>query len=309
MNFQQTFDGISWEQGLISVVILLSAFIAAQIVNRILGKLLSDARRILKVQSTNYRFFLHMVSAGIYFMALILVFYMVPSLRALSVTLFAGAGIFAAIIGFASQQAFSNIIAGVFIVIFKPFRVGDYVHVGTLYKGYVSDITLRHTVLHTFQNSHIIIPNSTVSSDTVINFSYEDERVCRFVEIGISFNSDLDKALRILQEECEYHPLCIDGRTPEEIAAAEPKVAVRVTGIGPYSVNLKAWAWTARVEDSWVLGFDLNRNLKLRFDREGIVIPYPHQTLHFTGPETPLATVPAAEPNYRQGGRVNEPGE
>lgn len=304
------FSQITWNQGLVALIILFTAFLAAQIVQRIVRKLLADARTILKVKSTNYRFALHVVSASIYLMAFILVFYMVPSLRALSVTLFAGAGILAATIGFASQQAFSNIIAGIFIVIFKPFRVGDYIHVGTLYKGYVSDITLRHTVLHTFQNSDIIIPNSTVSTDTVVNFSYNDDRVCRFVEIGISFNSDLDKALRILQEECEKHPYCIDGRTPEEKAAGDPIVPVRVTGIGPYSVNLKAWAWTAHVEHSWILGFDLNRNLELRFDQEGIVIPYPHQTLHFVGPDSPVSlTDPSAAPSFNPGGRINEPGE
>lgn len=304
------FSDITWPQGLTALVILVLAFVSAQIINRVLSKLLSDARAILKVKSTNYRFFLHAVSAIIYLLAFILVFYMVPSLRALSVTLFAGAGILAATVGFASQQAFSNIISGIFIVIFKPFRVGDYVHVGSEYKGYVADITLRHTVLHTFQNSDIIIPNSTVSSDTVVNFSYNDNRVCRFVEIGISFQSDMDKALRILQEECEKHPLCIDGRTPAEIAAGEPVVAVRVTGIGAYSVNLKAWAWTATVEDSWVLGFDLNRTLKLRFDQEGIVIPYPHQTLHFIASgNAPFNSGTVDQPGYQSGGRINEPGE
>jgi small-conductance mechanosensitive channel len=305
---ESALKSLSWEQGLISGLILVAAFVSAQVINRILGKLFSDAGRILKVRSENYRFFRHMVSAGIYFMAIILVFYMVPSLRALSVTLFAGAGIFAAIIGFASQQAFSNIVAGIFIVIFKPFRVGDYVHVGNNYKGYVSDITLRHTVLHTFENSDIIIPNSTVSSDTVINFSYNDDRVCRFVEIQISFGSDLDKALQVLQEECQNHPLCIDGRTPAEKAAGEPIVPVRVTAIGPYGVHLKAWAWAATVENSWYLGFDLNRNLKLRFDKEGIVIPYPHQTLHFIGPDSPVASAQSGA-TYQQGGRINEPGE
>jgi small conductance mechanosensitive channel len=303
------FEELSWEQAVVSVLILLGAFLTAQVFNRVLGKLLSDARRILKVKSTNYKFFLRVVSAGIYFLALVLVIYMVPSLRALSVTLFASAGIFAAIVGFASQQAFSNIVAGIFIVIFKPFRVGDYVHVGTQYKGYVSDITLRHTVLHTFQNTDIIIPNSTVSTDVVVNYSYNDDRVCRHVEMDISFDSDMDKALRILQEACESHPLCIDGRTPEEKAAGEAIVPVRVIGVGPYAVRIKAWAWTARVEDSWVLGFDLNRTLKLRFDQEGIVIPYPQQTVHLNGPGYGLGSRELEQPGYRPGGRTGEPGE
>ncbi len=296
---------------MIPAIVLILAFVTAQIISRILRKLFNDAGRILKVKATNYQFFLHMVSALIYFMAIVLIIYSVPSLRALSVTLFAGAGILAAIVGFASQQAFSNIVAGIFIVIFKPFRVGDYVHVGTLYKGYVSDITLRHTVLHTFQNTDIIIPNSTVSTDTVINFSYEDPRVCRFVEVDISFDADMDKALRILQEECEKHPLCIDGRSTQEKINGDPVVAVRVVSVGPYAVRLKAWAWTARVEDSWMLGFDLVRTLKVRFDQEGIRIPFPSQTIQFSGSPFIAASSSPNSPDagFVPGGKTSEPGE
>jgi small-conductance mechanosensitive channel len=282
------------------------AFVVAQVVHRLLHRGFERASRLLKVEAANYRFFLHLVSASIYFLAVVLVFYLTPSLRALSVTLFAGAGILAAAIGFASQSAFSNIIGGIFIVIFKPFRVGDYVHIGNDRKGYVSDINLRHTVLHTFSNTHIIIPNSAVSSDTVLNYNFKDERVCRFIEVSISYESDLDKALGILQAECENNPRCIDVRSPEKIASGEPKVTVRAVAFEESGIRLKAWAWVANVEDSWELNFELTRSLALEFRKAGIEIPYPHRTVQIKGGKLPGMGGGSGRMGFMPGGRGDD---
>ncbi len=269
-----------------AAIILVLAFLAAQILHRILTRGVDRASRLIKVDPARYRFFLHLISASIYLMAVILVFYLTPSLRALSVTLFAGAGILAATIGFASQAAFSNIIGGVFIVIFKPFRVGDYVNIGP-HKGYVRDINLRHTVLHTFQNTDIIIPNSTVSSDTVVNFAHYEDAICRHVEVTVSYESDLDKALDILQRCCAEHRLCIDRRTEEEIASGEPKVDVQAIAFEDSGIRIKAWAWTNTLEDSWVLGFETVRSIAKGFREAGIEIPYPHRTVQLKGGSLP----------------------
>jgi small-conductance mechanosensitive channel len=270
----------------VAAIILVVAFVFAQILHRILHRGVDRASRLIKVDPARYRFFLHVISASIYLLAIILVFYLTPSLRALSVTLFAGAGILAATIGFASQAAFSNIIGGVFIVLFKPFRVGDYVHVGP-HKGYVKDINLRHTVLHTFENTDIIIPNSTVSSDTVINYAHYDDLVCRHVEVSVAYETDLDKALDILQRCCAEHPCCIDHRTKEEIASGEPKVDVKTLAFEDSGIRLKAWAWTASVEDSWKLGFETVKSIAEGFREAGIEIPYPHRTVQLKGGKLP----------------------
>ena len=84
----------------------------------------------------------------------------IPSLKNLGTALFAGAGVMAAVKGFASQAAFSNIISGVFVILFKPFRVGDIVQLTNGLKGKVTDITFRHTVIKDYENRRIIIPNS-----------------------------------------------------------------------------------------------------------------------------------------------------
>ena len=212
-------------------------------------------------------------------MAGVLIIYRLPGGKALAVSLFAGAGIFAAIVGFASQQAFSNIVGGIFIVIFKPFRVDDLIQVGADRMGFVVDITLRHTVIRDFNNRRIIIPNSVISAETVLNFTIEDQKICRWVEIGISYDSDINLAKKIMQEEALKHPLLIDNRTEEDIAEGKPQVDVRVIGFGDSSVNLRAWIWANSNGEAFAIHTDLNESIKARFDAEGIEIPFPYRTL------------------------------
>ena len=182
-------------------------------------------------------------------------------------------------LAFASQAAFANIIGGVFIVIYKPFRVGDMVDLGPDRVGIVEDINLRHTVIRDFQFRRIIIPNATISNETILNSNYGDDRIRKHIHFGISYDSDIDRALSIIAEEAEKHPLSIDGRTPEEKVAGDPVVRVRVIGFGDSSVNLRAWVWTEDPGDAYELSWSLNKIVKQRFDREGIEIPFPYRTV------------------------------
>ena len=197
----------------------------------------------------------------------------------LSVSLFAGAGILAVVIGFASQHAFANIVSGIFIVIFKPFRVGDRITIGTDVRGVVEDINLRHTIIRNFENKRIIVPNSIISNEKIENASIGDEKICRFVEFGISYDSNIDKAMKIMEKEALKHPLHIDNRSDEEKEKNDPIVRVRVIGFADSSVNLRAWVWAKDSPDAFTLGCDLNKSIKERFDKEGIEIPFPYRTI------------------------------
>ncbi|MGB1103494.1 MAG: mechanosensitive ion channel family protein [Crocinitomicaceae bacterium] len=238
------------------------------------------ASQKIKVDPTRYRFAKNALSLIIWLIALGSIASFIPELKSLAVTLFAGAGILVAIIGFAAQEAFSNIIGGIFIVIFKPFRVDDLIKVGDRDYGIVEDITLRHTVILNFENKRIVIPNSVISSETIINDSIEDQKVCRFIEVGNSYDSDLRKAIKILQEVSMAHPESIDNRTDEEKKEGVDQVVVRVN-FGDSSVNLKALVWTADPLAVWRMQSEINIVVKERFDGEGIEIPFPHRTLVF----------------------------
>jgi small-conductance mechanosensitive channel len=262
-----------------AAIVIIIAIIASRIIRRLLKRFFDQSSEHLNVDPTRFRFFRNMVDLVIFTIAGILVVYSIPALRTLGLTLFAGAGIIAAIVGFASQQAFSNIISGIFIVIFRPFRVNDIIKVGSLDAGMVEDITLRHTVIKTFENRRLVIPNTVVSEQTVLNSSIVDERVCVFLDIGISYDSNADKAMAIMQEECMKHPGYIDYRTEEDKEAGLPPIVVRVISLGDSSVNLRAWVWTLGPIRAFETKCDLLKLVKDRFDKEGIEIPFPHRTI------------------------------
>jgi len=251
---------------------------AAFLVGRFFKRLIRRSTEVLKNDPTNYLFLGHSLKATIYIVGFSIAIYMMPGLRVLANSLLAGAGVLALAIGFASQQALSNIISGVFLVIFKPYRIGDRLKVGEKY-GIVEDISLRHTVLRDLYNKRVIIPNSIISNEVIVNSDIEDVRICNRMEIGISYDSDLRKAKAIIKEEILRHPLHIDHRTAQEIEEGEELAPVKVIGHGESSINLRAWAWAKNSPDAFNLECDLWESIKLKFDQEGIEIPFPHRTL------------------------------
>ncbi|MCF8277335.1 MAG: mechanosensitive ion channel family protein [Flavobacteriales bacterium] len=261
------------------VFILLLAFLLTLWVRRFIHKFVSASSIHLKVDPTKYNFIKNAASLIIFSLAAFLIIYSVPELRSLGTTLLASAGIVTAVIAFASQAALSNIISGVFIVIFKPFRVDDMIRMEGDKAGIVEDITLRHTVIRDFQNQRIIVPNSVISEQTIVNAHIGDERMKRQIFFNISYDSNIDKAFMIIAEEAEKHPLIYDGRTEEEKNDGWPLVKCRVIGFGDSSVNLRADVWSRTPEDSWELFCDLNKSVKERFDKEGIEIPFPYRTI------------------------------
>jgi small conductance mechanosensitive channel len=194
-------------------------------------------------------------------------------LRTLSASLLAGAGIFAVAIGFASQKAFSNIISGLFIVIFKPFRINDRVAVGATVAGIIEDITLRHTVVRSYENKRFVIPNSMISEEIIVNSDITDAEICKFAFFKIDYQSDLQKAKQIIQDLAENHPLTLDKREAEDLENNEPKVMVRVTEWSDFAIIIRASIWAKDSADAFVINCELNESVKAAFDENGITIP------------------------------------
>jgi small-conductance mechanosensitive channel len=271
---------IKWLDYLVySIIVIIIAWIILRFLRFLLGKFLKRSSEELNVDPTKYHFLKNGLNFIIYLAAIIVILYTIPEFKSLGVSLFASAGILAAIIGFASQAAFSNIISGIFIVIFKPFRVSDIIQVGDRVTGRVEDITLRHTVVRNFENRRYILPNSVISSEVILNSSIIDQKIANFVIVSISYDSDLDFAMKVMQEEAMNHPSLIDNRTPEEIQYDEPVVLMRVMALSDYSIELRATCWSSDFVDGFMMRTDLIKSIKQRFDREGIEIPFPHRTI------------------------------
>ena len=194
-----------WEQLIFALSVLAITLIVSRILRFLIGRFFRAATRKLKVDPTHYNFFKNAVDFLLLFLAIIIIFRSIPSLRTYGTGLMTGAGVLAAILGLASQSAFSNIVSGFFLVIFKPFSVGDRVKIGSTHTGDVEDITLRHTVIRDFENRRVIIPNSVISNETIVNSTIVDEKICVFVEIAVAFDTNLDLAIKIMQEEAIAH--------------------------------------------------------------------------------------------------------
>jgi small conductance mechanosensitive channel len=228
---------------------------------------------------TNFKFVGNALSTVIYSIGIIFIIREFPPLRTFAGSLLAGAGILAAIVGFASQQAFSNIVSGIFIVMSKPFRVNDRLKIKEIYSGVVEDITLRHTVIRDFENRRIIVPNAVIANEILVNADYNDHPVCKFVEINIGFKADIDKAKSIIFDEIAKHPLYLDRRTEKEKEEGKPLVTVKVVRMTDWALVLRGDAWALNPASAFDLYCDLIENIKKRFDTEGVDIPYPHYVI------------------------------
>lgn len=260
-------------------LVLVAAIILIRVLRYFLGRFLNRQSTQLKVDATKYHFLKNALSFLIILAALITIFSVIPELKQFGITLFASAGILAAIVGFASQAAFSNIVSGVFIVIFRPFRVGDIINISQQYFGTVEDINLRHTTIRDIENKRYILPNSLISSEVIHNYLIDDEKVCNQICFGVGYDANLDQAMQIIQSEAENHPASIDNRTPEEIEKGQTPVMVRVVEWAESAIQLRASVWSQDPVAGFEMKTQLLKSVKDRFDEEGISIPYPHRTV------------------------------
>ncbi len=268
-----------WEQFFFAVSVLVIAFVVGRILRYILGRFLKASARKIKVDPTRYNFLKNAVDFIIFLVATIIIFRSIPSLHYFSTTLITGAGVLAAVIGFASQTAFSNIISGIFLVIFRPFSVGDRVKIGQLYTGDIEDITLRHTVIKDFENKRIIIPNNVISNEIIINSTSVDEKVIMYIDVVIAFDADTNAAIRIIQENAVNHPFYIDNRSPEELRKGDHPVMVRVIAFLETGLQLRGFVWASNAADGFELKCDILQSIKERFMKERIELAYPHRVL------------------------------
>jgi small conductance mechanosensitive channel len=170
-------------------------------------------------------------------------------------------------VGLALQGSLANFAAGVLMIIFRPFRVGDYVEGGGT-AGIVEEIQIFTTKLRTPDNKSIIIPNAKITGDNIVNYSAKDSRRMDMI-VGVSYDDDYDQVKEVLQDI-----LAKDGRILEE-----PPPTIAILEFGDNSVNFAFRPWVKTAE-YWDVYFALTEAIKKRFDEEGITIPYPQRDVH-----------------------------
>jgi small-conductance mechanosensitive channel len=261
---------------IIAITVLLNWFVNSLIRRMTKTRLLSGA-----IDITLLNFLHRLISFLIYSVGIASCLTYIPELKIVGHSILAGAGILTVVGGLASQQVLGNIVSGFMIILFHPFKIGDRVKISDSYTGTVEDITLRETIIRDFENNRIIVPNSQMSSQVLINFNHTDSKICKFIEVGVGYSTNLESAMAIMQDEITKHPLVIDHRTEDEKLQGVPVVIVRVTALGDSSITLKAWVWADNPSDGFVLQCDCYANVKRRFDEEKIEIPFPQRTISF----------------------------
>ena len=181
--------------------------------------------------------------------------------------LLAGLGVVGLVIGFALQDTLSNFAAGMMILIYRPFDVGDLVEAGSV-SGTVSHMSLVNTTIMTLDNQTIIVPNNKIWGDVIRNVTAQTIRRVDMM-FGISYSDDIPQTERILQDILASHEKVLD----------EPEAMVKLHELGDSSVNFIVRPWINR-DDYWDVYWDVTRAVKMRFDEEGISIPFPQRDVH-----------------------------
>ena len=179
----------------------------------------------------------------------------------------AGLGVAGFIVGFALQDSLGNFASGAMILIYRPYDVGDLVEV-TSASGLVKKMNLVSTTIATLDNQILVVPNSKIWGDVIKNVTAQKERRID-LEFGIAYDDDIELAERVLIEIVSAH----------EKVLADPEPTIKLHTLGDSSVNFIVRPWV-KTGDYWNVYWDITREVKLRFDREGISIPFPQRDVH-----------------------------
>ena len=179
----------------------------------------------------------------------------------------AGLGVAGFVIGFALQDTLGNFAAGAMILIYRPYDVDDFVEV-TGASGLVKNMNLVSTTIVTFDNQTLVIPNSKIWGDVIKNVTAQKVRRVD-LEFGIGYSDDIEKTERVLADILDSHEMILET----------PKPMIKLHTLGDSSVNFVVRPWT-KTEDYWDVYWDITREVKMRFDAEGISIPFPQRDVH-----------------------------
>ena len=256
------------------IAVLWSAGIVG--LNKIFGIILKRKEQI------HIKFLRSMSKVILTIMAIICISGLFTTTKALSATLLTSSSLLVGVVVFAAHQVLADVISGVMLSWSRPFNLGEKINISTLgISGIVEDMTVRHTVIRTYHNSRMIIPNSVINKAIVENSNYTSDYIGNYMEVSVSYESDLEKAIEVMKETIASHPLVVDIR-PDPSEGA--KVSVIVKALADDGIILKSTVWTRTLDDNFTACSDIRRLLKANFEREGISIPYRHIHVVTDGP-------------------------
>lgn len=270
-----SFSALDWD-GLIQIgktvgvefigklLIALIIFYVGRIIARMLVK---GIRKILQAQEVDKILESFVCNLTYWIVMIVVIIAAINQIGVQTTSLIAVMGAAGLAIGLALQGSLSNFAAGVLIVIFRPYRVGDFVEAAGI-SGSVQQVQILTTILKTGDNKQIVVPNAQIMESIITNYSANNTRRVDMI-IGVGYDDDLDKVRRTLRE-------LVDA---EDRILKDPECLIAVAELADSSVNFALRPWV-KTSEYWDVKFDLTERIKKRFDQDGISFPFPQQDVH-----------------------------
>ena len=252
---------IGYLQNVFMAIILFFLFWFA---NKLIQQLFGSFLKKMKVEKEPTNLLLKGARVGLYIFAFLTI---ADQLQINIKSLLAGVGVIGLALSFAAKDTVGNIISGIVIIIDKPFKEGDWVSLGSL-DATVTQIRLRTTVLTTFNNETVVVPNQQISQERIINYTITPKIRVK-IPIGIAYKESISAARTALLETTKGDTRILQDPLPRVI----------VTDLGSSSVNLQLRFWIENSDDQYTFIFEYTEKCKLALDKAGIEIPYPHLQL------------------------------
>ena len=269
------FGNTIFENGVVGFIItFLITVIIAKIFSTILEKLVDHAMKKDARASMPFKYLLKILRTVIYVIATFAILMNVKPLQSISTAILGATSVMTVVVGLAAQETFGNFIAGFFIVIYQPFHVGDMVNLPEKnISGTVIEITFRHTILNTVENTKIIVPNSTMNSAIVEDKAFGQKTYIRYLALSVAYNTDIDKLERVITDVVVNTDGVIDTRSAE---AKEKNLPINIT-VNEFldsGIQIRFPFTTKSLGKSVETASKIRKALLVAFRENGIEIPY-----------------------------------
>lgn len=269
------FGNAIFENGILGFLItFLITVVIAKIFTTILEKLVDHAMKKDARASMPFKYLLKIIRTVIYVIAVFAILMNVKPLQSISTAILGATSVMTVVVGLAAQETFGNFIAGFFIVIYQPFHVGDMVNLPEKnISGTVIEITFRHTILNTIENTKIIVPNSTMNSAIVEDKAFGQKTYIRYLSLTVAYNTDIDKLERVITNVVINTDGVIDTRSVE---AQEQNLPINIT-VNEFldsGIQIRFPFTTKSLGKSVETASKIRKSLLVAFRENGIEIPY-----------------------------------
>lgn len=267
--------GFSWEEvvtmvkttGLEFAINLVTAIIIFYLGRLVVRVLTRGMRKVMEAQEVDKTLISFTSNLASTVLLTVVIIASVGALGVQTTSFIAVLGAAGLAIGLALQGSLSNFAAGVLIVLFRPYKVGDWIEAAGI-SGGVEEVQILTTILKTGDNKQVIVPNAQIMNSIITNYSANDTRRVDMV-VGVSYDDDLDKVRSTLEELVAAEDRILD----------DPGCTIAVSALADSSVNFVVRPWV-KTSDYWGVMFDMTEAIKKRFDKDGISFPFPQQDVH-----------------------------